>query len=197
MLIGRFDGADGMKTGFICASGFNQVSSATRNGRSVVSVVLGEDSLGARADAIGPAPAEGPDGKRGPGKPALGQIAPYGEGRDVVTDVSKRDLLEGAAKVRSEGRDEAGRQKLLSPFIHEINTAAEARPCRSHPRQRQGRRGQGPDGRRARRRRQRAGPRAAARLLIGPTMSPVATAVPVSILTGFLGAGKPRFSTAC
>ncbi len=46
MLIGRFEGADGMKTGFICASGFNQVSSATRNGRSVISVVLGSDSLG-------------------------------------------------------------------------------------------------------------------------------------------------------
>eukprot|EP00913_Durusdinium_trenchii_P026857 g25192.t1 len=49
-LIGRFDGADGMKTGFICASGFNQVSSATRNGRTVISVVLGSDSLAGRAD---------------------------------------------------------------------------------------------------------------------------------------------------
>ncbi len=39
-----------MKTGFICASGFNQVTSATRNGRTVISVVLGADSLGARAD---------------------------------------------------------------------------------------------------------------------------------------------------
>ena len=41
ILIGRFTGANGMKTGFICASGFNQVSSATRRGRSVVAVVLG------------------------------------------------------------------------------------------------------------------------------------------------------------
>ena len=41
ILIGRFPGANGMKTGFICASGFNQVSSATRRGRTVVSVVLG------------------------------------------------------------------------------------------------------------------------------------------------------------
>ena len=50
MLVGRFDGADGMKTGFICAAGFNQVSSATRNGRTVISVVLGSDSLAGRAD---------------------------------------------------------------------------------------------------------------------------------------------------
>src|SRR6185312_14183856 len=32
-LIGRYDGADGMKTGFICASGFNLVASASRNGK--------------------------------------------------------------------------------------------------------------------------------------------------------------------
>ena len=47
-LIARFDGADGMKTGYICASGYNQVSTATRNGRSVISVVLGSDSLAGR-----------------------------------------------------------------------------------------------------------------------------------------------------
>ncbi|MEF2072193.1 D-alanyl-D-alanine carboxypeptidase family protein [Consotaella aegiceratis] len=40
-LLGRFPGADGMKTGYICASGFNLVSSATRDGRTVVAVVLG------------------------------------------------------------------------------------------------------------------------------------------------------------
>nr|WP_245197633.1 D-alanyl-D-alanine carboxypeptidase family protein [Jiella mangrovi] len=40
-LLGRFDGANGMKTGYICASGFNLVSSATRNGRTLVAVVLG------------------------------------------------------------------------------------------------------------------------------------------------------------
>jgi D-alanyl-D-alanine carboxypeptidase len=120
MLIGRFEGADGMKTGFICASGFNQVSSAARNGRSVVSVVLGEDSLGARADesarllqmALTTSDA---------GKPSLTQIAPYGETRNVVTDVSKEICSKQAAKVRSEGRDEAGRQKLLSPYIREID----------------------------------------------------------------------------
>ena len=32
-LIGRYPGADGMKTGFICASGFNVVATATRNGK--------------------------------------------------------------------------------------------------------------------------------------------------------------------
>jgi D-alanyl-D-alanine carboxypeptidase len=43
-LIGRYDGADGMKTGFICASGFNLVASATRQGKRLIAVVLGSPS---------------------------------------------------------------------------------------------------------------------------------------------------------
>ena len=43
-LIGRYPGADGGKTGFICASGFNVVASATRNGRRLIAVVLGSPS---------------------------------------------------------------------------------------------------------------------------------------------------------
>lgn len=48
-LIGRYPGADGMKTGFICASGFNLVASATRDGRRLIAVVLGASSSQARA----------------------------------------------------------------------------------------------------------------------------------------------------
>jgi D-alanyl-D-alanine carboxypeptidase len=48
-LLGRYPGADGMKTGFICASGFNLVATATRNGRQLIAVVLGSPSGGARA----------------------------------------------------------------------------------------------------------------------------------------------------
>ena len=48
-LIDRYPGADGMKTGFICASGFNLVASATRNGRRLIAVVLGAYSGAVRA----------------------------------------------------------------------------------------------------------------------------------------------------
>jgi D-alanyl-D-alanine carboxypeptidase len=41
-LLNNYDGADGIKTGFICDSGFNIVASATRDGRRLVAVVLGE-----------------------------------------------------------------------------------------------------------------------------------------------------------
>ncbi|ABD89599.1 serine hydrolase [Rhodopseudomonas palustris] len=48
-LIGRYPGADGFKTGFICASGFNLVASATRDGKRLIAVVLGAPSSQARA----------------------------------------------------------------------------------------------------------------------------------------------------
>jgi D-alanyl-D-alanine carboxypeptidase len=50
LLIGRYPGADGMKTGFVCPSGFNMIGSATRNGRTLVAVVLGEKSAISRAE---------------------------------------------------------------------------------------------------------------------------------------------------
>jgi D-alanyl-D-alanine carboxypeptidase len=48
-LIGRYPGADGFKTGFICASGYNLVGSATRNGKRLIAVVLGASSGQMRA----------------------------------------------------------------------------------------------------------------------------------------------------
>jgi D-alanyl-D-alanine carboxypeptidase len=47
-LIGRYPGADGMKTGFICASGFNLVATATRNNKKLIAVVLGSPSSAVR-----------------------------------------------------------------------------------------------------------------------------------------------------
>ena len=43
-LLRTFEGADGLKTGFICDSGFNIVASATRDGLRLMAVVLGEPS---------------------------------------------------------------------------------------------------------------------------------------------------------
>ncbi len=48
-LLDRYPGADGMKTGFICASGYNLVATAMRNGKRLIAVVLGAWSGGARA----------------------------------------------------------------------------------------------------------------------------------------------------
>jgi len=47
-LIGRYPGADGMKTGFTCPAGFNLVVSASRGGRRYIAVVLGAPSVAQR-----------------------------------------------------------------------------------------------------------------------------------------------------
>jgi len=48
-LLDAYPGADGMKTGFICASGYNVVASATRGDKRLIAVVLGASSSAARA----------------------------------------------------------------------------------------------------------------------------------------------------
>jgi len=47
-LLQSFEGADGMKTGFICDSGFNIIATASRDGRRVIAVVLGGHSSAER-----------------------------------------------------------------------------------------------------------------------------------------------------
>jgi D-alanyl-D-alanine carboxypeptidase len=49
-LIDHYPGADGMKTGFICSSGFNVVAGATRNGKKLIAVVFGAYSAAQRAE---------------------------------------------------------------------------------------------------------------------------------------------------
>ena len=48
-LLRTYEGADGLKTGFICDAGYNVAASATRDGRQLVAVVLGEPSGHERA----------------------------------------------------------------------------------------------------------------------------------------------------
>ncbi|MEQ1616172.1 MAG: D-alanyl-D-alanine carboxypeptidase family protein [Hyphomicrobiaceae bacterium] len=43
-LLKTYEGADGIKTGFTCDSGYNVVASASRDGRRLMAVVLGESS---------------------------------------------------------------------------------------------------------------------------------------------------------
>lgn len=47
-LVGRYPGVEGMKTGFVCASGFNLVAVASRNGQRLIAVVMGEPSAADR-----------------------------------------------------------------------------------------------------------------------------------------------------
>lgn len=47
-LLDQFEGLDGIKTGFVNASGFNLVASAERNGRRLIGVVMGGNSAASR-----------------------------------------------------------------------------------------------------------------------------------------------------
>lgn len=47
-LLGRYPGADGMKTGFTCSAGFNVVASAANGGRRLITVVMGAPSAADR-----------------------------------------------------------------------------------------------------------------------------------------------------
>lgn len=51
-VMARYDGVDGIKTGYIRASGFNLVTSVKRDGYSLVGVVLGGSSIISRDDAM-------------------------------------------------------------------------------------------------------------------------------------------------
>ncbi|MFN7612823.1 MAG: serine hydrolase [Alphaproteobacteria bacterium] len=51
-VLGRFTGADGIKTGYTIASGFNLVTSANRGGQSIIGVVLGGGTAKWRDDRM-------------------------------------------------------------------------------------------------------------------------------------------------
>ncbi|MBV9460483.1 MAG: D-alanyl-D-alanine carboxypeptidase, partial [Bradyrhizobium sp.] len=51
-LVDRYPGADGMKTGFICASGFNLVATVTRGDRRLIGIVLGARNPAVRTEKI-------------------------------------------------------------------------------------------------------------------------------------------------
>lgn len=63
-LIGTYAGAGGMKTGYVCGSGFNLVAVATRDGRTLLAVVLGAPNAGRREKAAAALLDYGFDGAR-------------------------------------------------------------------------------------------------------------------------------------
>lgn len=119
LLIGRFRGADGMKTGFICAAGFNQVSTATRNGRTLLAVAFGTPSLAARAEETAKLLHEGFT-EHPQGGPTLKTLQPYGADRNVVADISDRICTPKAHKARMSARGEDGKVVISVPYIREM-----------------------------------------------------------------------------
>ncbi|MER9306972.1 D-alanyl-D-alanine carboxypeptidase family protein [Mesorhizobium sp. M0496] len=94
LLIGRYPGADGMKTGFVCPSGFNMIGSATRNGRTLVAVVLGEKSAVTRAETAAKLLDQGFDTPAA-GSATVTTLAPYGD------TVSPNDMHDEVCKKKA------------------------------------------------------------------------------------------------
>ena len=89
-LLERFPGADGMKTGFICAAGFNVVASANRDGRQVLAVVLGGATARARDEQAAGLIEAAFRAPVAAGRPSLDTLRPSGAVATSVADV--RDL---------------------------------------------------------------------------------------------------------
>ena len=121
LLLGRFSGADGMKTGYICASGFNLVSSATRGGKSIVAVVLGAKSQEERAGLAANLLQSGFSGKRSGGK--LAKMRPYGQNRNQLANIRNQICTKEARAARLDGRDLEVKIREASPHIKALRIA--------------------------------------------------------------------------
>ena len=127
ILLGRFKGADGMKTGFICASGFNLVGSSTRGGRTLVAVVLGAASQRRRAETAAELLADGFRKGKSTGR-RIGELAAYGASRNKAPDMRPVICTRKAQAARRDSRDSGGqmifRRKHLAPMTRKPHTVA-------------------------------------------------------------------------
>ncbi|MFC3325766.1 D-alanyl-D-alanine carboxypeptidase family protein [Mesorhizobium cantuariense] len=119
LLIGRYPGADGMKTGFVCPSGFNMIGSATRNGRTLVAVVLGEKSAVTRAETAAKLLDQGFDTPAA-GSTTVTTLAPYGDTvspNDMHDEVCKKK----APAEQSEAPPVAAKDVPKSPYQEKLD----------------------------------------------------------------------------
>jgi D-alanyl-D-alanine carboxypeptidase len=127
-LIGRFDGADGMKTGFICESGFNFIGSATRQGRTLAAIVLGADSITDRAAQTAALLAQGFADAEAAG-PTLASMPVDGSGVGEATNMRQALCSKEARQKKKQkladagGEDDTDQAPLVmgSPYLHKLD----------------------------------------------------------------------------
>ena len=100
--------ADGMKTGFVCNSGYNLVASATRNGRKLIAVVMGAKSGGNRAAKAKDMLEQGFAALPQPGRHKVGEILNLPQGAIVPADMTT-NVCKSKSPVRmADGNDLTG-----------------------------------------------------------------------------------------
>ena len=105
-LLGRYPGADGMKTGFTCPAGFNVVATANHWGKRLIVVVLGSPSAKLRTQEAADLFDRGFAMSGGPG--SLDSM-PSGDGEKPgpMTNVCRHRSAAAAAAAEVEGDDDA------------------------------------------------------------------------------------------
>ncbi|MBZ9866801.1 D-alanyl-D-alanine carboxypeptidase [Mesorhizobium sp. CA15] len=136
LLIGRYPGADGMKTGFVCPSGFNMIGSATRNGRTLVAVVLGEKSAVSRAEAAAKLLDQGFE-MPAVGSTTLAALKPYGDTLspndmhdEICAKKPKAEQSEAAPEVAAKNKPKSPYQvKLAHPTLIAVGLGGATGPA--------------------------------------------------------------------
>jgi D-alanyl-D-alanine carboxypeptidase len=123
LLVGRYDGAEGMKTGFVCASGFNMIGSATRNGHTIAAVVLGEQSSIIRTDVAAQMLDRGFAAPGAGQTLTLGTMPAYGTPDAPPTDMRQEICEKKPAPAQSEDAGADTEQKK-SPWLEKIPNPA-------------------------------------------------------------------------
>ncbi len=118
-LIGRFDGADGMKTGYTCDAGYNLVATATRSGRRLLAVVIGEKSVDDR-DVKAAELLEKGFKQGGFDAPRLAALQPSGDNLAEATDMRPEICTPEARQERVKDREEEGDIVARSPYLHDF-----------------------------------------------------------------------------
>jgi D-alanyl-D-alanine carboxypeptidase len=124
-LLQRYPGATGMKTGFICASGYNLVASAKRDGRELIAVVFGQTGGRARNERAAELLDEG-FASPSPADDATVRLsdvtsgAQYDEPFDMHAYVCGRKRLHLASEANDEGDDEDGPASHLSDTLIDL-----------------------------------------------------------------------------
>jgi len=134
LLVGRYPGATGMKTGFVCPSGFNMVGTATRNGRTLAAVVLGEKSAIARADAAAKLLDQG-FGTSMTTSASLASLQPYGDTlavNDMQEEVCKKQPKEAQSEAApapdAKAPKSPWREKLVNPRLVAVSLGGATGP---------------------------------------------------------------------
>ena len=97
-----FAGGEGLKTGFTCASGYNLVAAASRDGRRLIGVVLGDRSGQGRDDRMAGLMERAFEQTSTAESPTLASLAESGDGGSAPRVLSDSEC--GAIGARSNGR---------------------------------------------------------------------------------------------